>query len=499
MKRIEQYRVFEVSVKVEKKNAQIKAIFTNGDIKKEVKGFYNGNESYMIRFMPEVIGAWKYSIFIDEQLSEGEFECTPCCGMNHGMVKTEGFHFKYADGTKYLPFGTTCYAWTHQSEELMKQTIETLKMMPFNKIRMCVFPKSMPYNNNDPKRYPFLKDEQGKWDVNQPDVLFWNEFEEQIQKLDELSIEADLILFHPYDRWGFADFTREEALVYLEYCVRRLSAYKNIWWSFANEFDLLPKVTMDDWDAYAEKVIEEDVYGHLRSIHNCLIMFPKKDWMTHCSIQTKHIEQTIIFRKEYDLPVLIDECGYEGNIEFSWGNLSAFEMVNRFWCTVARGGYCTHGETFFRVDEVLWWAKGGTLYGESSSRIGFLKDLLSELKGVLEPVFRFGSFDPNSSDNHSEVQTDPFMKAFFSLSEEKRNDFIVNLSPMIIENDECSLQYIGRQCPLWVDVETPSEGEFKVEIIDVWEMTRKTQFESASGKIRVLLPGKEGMAVLMHR
>lgn len=75
---------------------------------------------------------------------------------------------------------------------------------------------------------------------------------------------------------------------------------------------------------------------------------------------------------------MYDEVGYEGNIPYHWGNISAFEKVNRFWKIYCFGGYATHGETFMeKMDDsqVLWWSKGGTLKGESPKRIGFMKDL----------------------------------------------------------------------------------------------------------------------------
>ena len=73
--------------------------------------------------------------------------------------KTEGNHFVYQDGSKYLPFGTTIYALAHQPETLIDQTIEALKQAPFNKVRHCVFPKHYDYNHNDPEFYPFEKKE----------------------------------------------------------------------------------------------------------------------------------------------------------------------------------------------------------------------------------------------------------------------------------------------------------------------------------------------------
>lgn len=63
--------------------------------------------------------------------------------------------------------------------------------------------------------------------------------------------------------------------------------------------------------------------------------------------------------KAYGKPVVFDECCYEGDIEFPWGNISGFEMVKRFWKGYIQGAYVTHGETFFSEDEILWWSKGG--------------------------------------------------------------------------------------------------------------------------------------------
>ena len=52
---------------------------------------------------------------------------------------------------------------------------------------------------------------------------------------------------------------------YLRYAVARLAAYRNIWWSFANEWDFMGSKKDADWDRYFRIVMEEDPYGHLRS------------------------------------------------------------------------------------------------------------------------------------------------------------------------------------------------------------------------------------------
>ena len=127
------------------------------------------------------------------------------------------YHFAYADGTPYFPFGTTCYAWVHQSEQMQEQTLKTLASAPFNKMRMCVFPKHYEYNHNEPALYPFVRDAAGKHDFARFNPGFFAHIEKRIGDLSALGIEADLILFHPYDRWGYQSMTAEEDDRYLKY------------------------------------------------------------------------------------------------------------------------------------------------------------------------------------------------------------------------------------------------------------------------------------------
>ena len=68
----------------------------------------SGNE-YAVRFMPESEGVYQYEI----RGEKGAFACTLPAGNSRGPVRTKGDGFAYGDGRKYLPFGTTCYAWTH--------------------------------------------------------------------------------------------------------------------------------------------------------------------------------------------------------------------------------------------------------------------------------------------------------------------------------------------------------------------------------------------------
>ncbi len=75
-------------------------------------------------------------------------------------------------------------------------------------MRMCVFPKSYAYNANEPVYYPFERDAAGDNDLAHFNPKFFQHLEKRVRDLQGLGIEADLILFHPYDRWGFASMPR---------------------------------------------------------------------------------------------------------------------------------------------------------------------------------------------------------------------------------------------------------------------------------------------------
>lgn len=477
-----------------------KVIFTKDNNSFVVIPFDCGDGSCKARFMPMETGAWGYTAYNDDGsvIKSGSFKCLPAAQNNHGSVHTEGFHFRFADGSKYIPIGTTCYAWTHQTEDLREQTLETLKASPFNKLRMCIFPKSMPYNSNDPDVFPFHKDGEGSWDINKPDEVYWRRLEMHLDRLIELGIEADLILFHPYDRWGFASLTQAQSISYLSYCIARLSSFRNVWWSLANEYDLLTEKLEKDWNEYGETLAGKDIYDHPVSIHSCFAVFPKQSWMTHMSMQSSAVNRTSIWQKQYQLPIIIDECGYEGNIAFAWGNLSAFEMVHRFWTVTALGGYCTHGETYHREDEVLWWAKGGTLYGDSPRRIQFLKNILEELPQDIIQLARRINMNPNEEDN-SNTNNSPFMQGLMKMSANDRIERMLGLVPAVVAGEDYRLHYLGRSCPSFMRMQLPENGRYKIEVLDIWEMTRTTASDNACGKARVSLPGKEGMAVLTTR
>jgi hypothetical protein len=428
---------------------QLSATFSQANRSVRVPGFYDGDGAYRVRFMPDNEGRWRWTSQSNVAAlagREGSFEATAPSQRNHGPVGVRNkFHFAYADGTPYFPFGTTCYAWTHQPLAMQEETLATLEKARFNKIRMGVFPKDYPFNTNEALHDIFERSADGKLDFDRPNPVAFRHFEGQVAALRGLGIEADIIIFHPYDRWGYAEMSAEQDFRYVSYLAARLAAHRNVWWSLANEYDfLLDTKPLTQWDRYFHILEENDPYGHPRSIHTgdqSMNFDHRKPWVSHVCIQNWDVKRTPEWREAYGKPVVNDEPEYEGNIYPAWGNITAEELVHRFWVTVMRGGYAGHGETYADPDDLIWWAKGGKLRGEAWQRIGFLRAILEEdVKNGLTPM------GGNTSWPWSRVSG--------------------------AHDGKVSYIYFGEHRPLeWTTGLPTDNGRYEVELIDTWNMT----------------------------
>lgn len=499
---VEQWGVFELALPGPTNgnpftDVQFSARFTQGGAGIQANGFYDGDGLYRVRFMPEKQGEWRYeTVSRAPELNgkTGEFMVTKPSPGNHGPVHVaHTYHFAYADGTPYEELGTTCYAWVHQPEWLEEETLKTLAAAPFNKLRMCVFPKRYLWNTNEPIFYPFEGVPTTHWDFTRFNPEFFRHFEQRILDLQKLGIEADIILFHPYDggHWGFDRMPADADDRYLHYVVARFAAYRNVWWSLANEWDFMKEKKESDFVRFGEMVSHDDPYHHLLSIHNGSKIFNDTlPFITHASIQNGSAVEdpgrAELYRDVYRKPVVYDEVKYEGNIQSRWGQLSAEELVFRFWNATVAGTYCGHGETYQSDDQILWWSKGGVLKGQSPVRLAFLKKVLDDAppEGI----------DPIDKWQEPEYGGQP---------------------------GKYYLIYLGKQTPTNWDFEIPkpplgklqsADGmKFTVDVLDTWNMTvtrvpgeftlkkKDSYFYGDKDGRSVPLPGRPYMAIRIQR
>lgn len=500
-KQVEKWDVFEIRLKGFTEgnpftDYSIEAEFVSDRECKKVRGFYDGNGEYVVRFMPDFEGRYAFTVegSFSEEVFRGEFLAIPPTGNNHGSLHVSDiFHFRYADNTPYYPLGTTCYAWVHQQEAMQEQTLKTLRDSAFNKIRFCIFPKHYDYNFEDPVTFPYEGtpcDNRGlnrstmvrysedksanHWDFKRFYPEHFKRFDLRIRQLMEMGIQADLILFHPYDRWGFDGMGAENDDFYVQYVVARYAAYRNVWWSLANEYDYVKTKTIEDWERIAGVICREDPYTRMRSVHNGPRFYDfTKEWVTHCSCQGtdwyKSTERTAELRNTYQKPVIWDEVIYEGNLDLGWGSISGEEMTRRFWEATVRGGYAGHGETYlFTADDTvddskLWWSHGGVLHGDSPARISFLRDILYDI--------------PGGAGLH---QLPAYWDAVAATTDETKKEYF--------------LFYFSIFRPFYRDLYLDDETEYEVDVIDTWNMEIIPQ-GVFKGRFRIVLGGRPYMAI----
>ncbi len=470
---IEKWGVFEIELTSMKhferpfEDVELECEFECCGKARKVCGFHDGDSTWRIRFMPEHTGVHVFHTKCNHEEFDGldgSFECVAPRPGNHGPVKLfNQHHFRYSDGKPCFIMGTTVYAWTYRPESIRNRTLASLKEYGFNKARMLFFPKYLHGFTEidltyEPPVLPF-RGTKNDFDYRDFVVEYFRNFEDRVKDLMAIGVEADVILFHNYDfgMWGIdAGLNDDDAEFYLEYLISRLAAFRNVWWSLANEYDLhfdsedshaRSKLDRRDWDRLGDFLMHNDPYQHMRSIHNWGPIYPNRDWMTHVSYQFPNVYSLLLeLKHRYDKPVINDEYQYEGNLTYGWGNLTPSEETLRHWLTVMAGGYATHGECYV-VDgnkKDIFWTYGGDMVGKSASRLKFLKSIVETLP--------FDEMEPDHTQGDGRYK--------FCLRQDE-NVFLYLLTEQCIDRSVRLIASRGL-----------ARNRYAVDVYDLWECTK---------------------------
>ncbi|UCD50186.1 MAG: DUF5060 domain-containing protein [Phycisphaerales bacterium] len=474
---------------------EFSAVFRQGARTFEPHGFYDGDGTFRIRFMPDREGVWTYETRSNRAAlsgKQGRFICAAPSPGNHGPVRVRNqYHFAYEDGAPFYPFGTTIYEWPFQSDERRQRTIETLKGCPFNKARFLVVPPWRQSYVEGPgalDRCPFFGTSKENWDFSRFDPEYFRRLEICVEQLRDLGIEADMILFRPYDhgKWGFDTMDAATNERFVRYVVARFAAYRNVWWSLANENSFIRHLTDEDWDHLFQVVQEADPHQHLRSIHNAGRIYDhRQPWVTHVSLQyymaVRALGVSPLLRDIYRKPIVHDEINYEGTITKRWGQLTGEEMVYRFWSAIIGGAYATHGETRLQPDGDGWISRGGTLQGQSPARIAFLREIVEAgPAGGLKPIDQY-------YENNMAGELGRYYLIYFGKDAPTQWAFKLPDSEL-----ETGMRFRADIIDTWHMTVSPVECMFEVEPLDRYSYIDKD-------RATVGLPGRPYMALRIRR
>lgn len=379
-----------------------------------VRGFYDGESTWRLRFMPDRIGAWRFETASnDPSLSgvSGAFTCIePSSPYLHGPLVPDGCHFVHADGTRRFLVSTrlSCHL---AGERTWLPVLQRLKEYRINRVLLimggtestmeCLYGE-----NRDFDRYRLAS------------FQAIDAFVAACQQLDML-----VAPYFYYFNGGLQRLmTSEQDRAYIRYGMARIGAYANVMPVLANEveqrhtdrlqpYDLSSHIWAHEMGRYLK---EQAVFGLPVAVHNPLetenavepsfyTLLQRWDfpWASHMLRQAqvgalgaapylgdevpeekrpeysprayaRHNELLINLRR-YGVPVVNEEPGYEmvgapdwrGRLSLGtrpWNSQTSESLVPTFWTAATAGAYAMWGNpaTYVTGDPMPWLERSVT-------------------------------------------------------------------------------------------------------------------------------------------
>jgi hypothetical protein len=119
---------------------------------------------------------------------------------------------------------------------------------------------------------------------------------------------------------------------YLRYVVARTGGLSQHLVEPGQRVGLMRTKTEADWERFFHVVQESDPHHHLRSIHNCFVMYDHSLPLGHPPEHPRSdVERTDVWRRQYGKPVVIDECLATRAISLTAGAT----LPPRRWCAAS--------------------------------------------------------------------------------------------------------------------------------------------------------------------
>ena len=301
----------------------------------EFQGFYDGNDTWRIRFMPDRVGTWRYEAsFSDGAVGrKGTFECVPseipgmlaaykpnpiwfaCAGEKPVVIRS--FHV----GDRFFADADNSVTGDKWSAARREAFLDWAQGQGYNMLSVASC-----YLNRDSGgrgkgwNTPDLWD--AKWQRPNP-----REYQRMERVLDDLA--ARRIMVYPFA--GFfgrdSDFPKDKGKedLYIRYTLARLGAYWNVLFMVGGPEPMLkgkPYLSEDEIHRFGRKIELLDVYGHLLSVHNPTgdDAFKEADWTSYGVLQgpktvrRRKLSRGLLQNHREARPLYAQETLWPGNI-----------------------------------------------------------------------------------------------------------------------------------------------------------------------------------------
>ena len=369
------------------RRVRVQARFVDDEgMESTIEGFCDSSDGcvHRVRFMPTKLGSYQFQISasLDSEVWTHEGVIKVEDQDHPGILRAEGWHFRFSRGDFFFWNATTAYLMPGLSDSTIELALDRLAANGINRIRVSLCPSRQP----DGRRWhepqvapredftysysPWIDAKPDdilhpQWDLTRFDVPYWQKFERLVAAAKVRNTQVQVIFYtdaqedqnYPFDRLASEDIPEE--LHYYRYAIARLGSFCNVEWCVTNEWAVFRS---DDWaNRMGAFVASIDPYQHLLSVHgHGHFPFRAEAWPTHALFQVWDEDGAYDWvteqrRQQLDagriLPIVNEEYGYEDHYPGPWGGgrvapaRNADSRRRLAWEITMAGGYQTTGES----------------------------------------------------------------------------------------------------------------------------------------------------------
>ncbi len=337
-----------------------------------VSGFYDGDSTWRVRFMPDETGTWRYEARFSDgsQTAVGEFRCVP--SKLHGPLRVRqqnALWFEYADGTPFYMRAVHLWNIDALPEQTLNSTLDWLKRQGFNTVVGPHLHPSVPV-----PRLPWEQRADGRIDFSRFNLTLWQNLDRALRAMAERSM-----VLVPFSLFGGTNGmpripTERERELFLRYWVARWGGYWNATFQPTSEWE--EGFSEREIQYIGNRLLELDGGRHLISVHSLRASsetVQKAHWYHYHTIQDKLTDHDFmkytwfvqLFRK-VPKPIVAHECLWEGNFYQREAGMDTDNLRHAAWVIALCGGQINY------ADEVVpprrWQRREDT--GKTFSELG---------------------------------------------------------------------------------------------------------------------------------
>jgi hypothetical protein len=341
-------------------DVRLKALFTSpSGSRTEREGFYDGENTWRVRFSPDEAGTWKWTVAAEPEdpglAGSGDFECIPSA--LHGPLRVypaNPLWFAHADGTPVYLLSFHLWQVGRLDEATLAGTLDLLKARGFNAI--CG-----PHLERD--HMAWERNPGDRKDTSRFDLTVWRGLDRALR----MTAERGMVLI-PFNILGGTNTVpapRDAAArdLLLRYWVARWGGFWNATFQPVSEWEEGYKEA--EVMAIGSRLQELDGGRHLISIHSLRSGSETVQcaaWFGYHTVQDKLGDRTgqdekqrgnndpLKYTRLIDLhrrvlkPIFAHECLWEGNFYQGQGGLDVDNLRKGAWVIALSGGQINYAD-----------------------------------------------------------------------------------------------------------------------------------------------------------